>query len=94
VPILTETAKKLREKFRWDDEHITAALKQISKIAEIVKPQSKITVLYDEPDNRVLECAVQAGAHLIVTGDRHLLQLKNHEGIGITRISGLLKTLH
>ncbi len=90
VPILTETAKKLREKFSWDDEKITAVLKHISKAATVLKPVKKITLLSDGPDNRVLECAKEANANLIVTGDRHLLALKNYEGIGITRIAGFL----
>ena len=90
VAILTETARKLREKFLWDDDRITAALRHISKVATVLKPVKKLTVLLDAPDNRVLECAKEADAHLIVTGDRHLLDLKEYEGIGITRISGFL----
>ncbi len=90
VAILTETAKKLREKFLWDDVKITAALKQISKVATVLKPVNRLNVLSDAPDNRVLECAKEAGAYLIVTGDKHLLDLKQYEGIGITRIAGFL----
>lgn len=90
VAILTETAKKLREKFLWDDDHITAALKHISKIATVVRPIGKLNILEDGPDNRILECAKEAKAHLIVTGDSHLLDLKEYGGIGITRIAGFL----
>lgn len=36
-------------------------------------------VLEDIPDNRILECAFEAAANLIVTGDRHLLQLKTFQ---------------
>lgn len=92
VPILTEAAKKLREKFLWDDNKITAALKHISKAATILKPVKKLNILADTPDNRVLECAVMAEAHLIITGDRHLLALKEYKGIGITRIAEFLYT--
>jgi putative PIN family toxin of toxin-antitoxin system len=90
VAILTETAKKLREKFLWDNAKITAVLKQISKVATVLKPVIRVNVLSDAPDNRVLECAKEAGADLIVTGDTHLLNLKQYEGIGITRIAGFL----
>lgn len=90
VAILTETARKLREKFLWDDDKITGALKHISKITIVLKPLKRLNILSDAPDNRVLECAKEADAHLIVTGDRHLLDLKEYEGIGITRISGFL----
>ncbi|MBI5204577.1 MAG: putative toxin-antitoxin system toxin component, PIN family [Nitrospirae bacterium] len=90
VAILTETAKKLRGKFLWDDVRIAAALKHISKVATVLKPVNRLNILSDAPDNRILECAKEAGADLIVTGDKHLLGLKQYEGMGITRIAGFL----
>jgi predicted nucleic acid-binding protein len=50
-------------------------------------------VLNDDPDNRVLECAKEAKADLIVTGDKHLLNLKTFENIGITNVAGFLHSL-
>ncbi len=93
VPILTETAGKLREKFQWNDDRITAVIKHISRTAAVIKPRLKLNILTDEPDNRILECAEEIKADLIVTGDKHLLLLKEYKGTGITRISGLLYTL-
>lgn len=90
VAILTETARILRGKFFWDDEHITAALKHISRVAHVVKPGIRLTVLHDEPDNRILECAQAVHADIIVTGDKHLLDLKEYKGIGISRVAGFL----
>ncbi len=90
VAILTETAGKLRDKFLWDDDKITSALKHISRVATVLRTTSRLSVLADEADNRVLECAKESGAHLIVTGDRHLLGLKEYNGIGITRSAGFL----
>lgn len=90
VAILTETAGKLREKFLWNDARITAALKLISRVATVLKTAPRLNILADEADNRVLECAKESGSHIIVTGDRHLLGLKEYEGIGITRIAGFL----
>lgn len=91
IPILTETAQKLREKFRWDDPHITLAVRHIAAMAQIVKPARRLTVLADEPDNRILECAMEAGAQLIVTGDRHLLDLHSYEGVNIVTLAGFLE---
>ena len=90
VAILTETAGKLRDKFLWDDDKITAALKHISRVATVLRTTRRLNVLADEADNRVLECAKESEAHLIVTGDRHLLSLKEYDGTGITRIAGFL----
>jgi len=90
VPILTELARKLREKFHWEDREITYILKHISRLATVTKPNIKITRLQDETANRILECAKASNANLIVTGDQHLFSLKEFDGIGITRIAGFL----
>jgi putative PIN family toxin of toxin-antitoxin system len=90
VPILTELAGKLREKFEWDDIKIKSALKHISKVVTVIKPSVKISLLKDETDNRILECAKASDASLIVTGDKHLLSLKGLDGVGITGIAGFL----
>ena len=91
VPILTETANKLREKFDQSEEDIKEALKIISRSAEVIKPSIKLNVLRDIPDNRILECAVEAGADIVVTGDRHLLKLKKFQSIPIIRLVDFLR---
>ena len=48
-------------------------------------------MLADEPDNRILECAREAKAELIVTGDRHLLELGEYERIGVVTLAGFLE---
>jgi putative PIN family toxin of toxin-antitoxin system len=92
VPILTEMALKLRNKFQWDDEKIKAAVRHISDVAIVCKPAKSITVLADAPDNRILECARDVGADFIVTGDKHLLKLGAFEGIAIVTLAEFLKT--
>lgn len=67
VAILTETARKLREKFMWDNNRITAALRHIIRVSIVIKPLKRLNVLTDAPDNRVLECAKESDADLIVT---------------------------
>lgn len=90
VPILTELARKLREKFRWEDERIKAAVRHVAAAAVVVKPVERIAVLADEPDNRILECAREAEAELIVTGDRHLLELKSYNRTAIITLAAFL----
>lgn len=41
------------------------------------------TVLADPDDDHVLACAVAARAELIISGDRHLLGLREYQGIPI-----------
>ena len=93
VPILTETARILRTKFDQSEKDITAALKMIGRAATIVRPLRKVTVVEDLPDNRILECAVTAQADLIVTGDHHLLGLREFEGVPIVRLADFLRMI-
>jgi len=93
LPILTETARVLREKFDQSEQDIAAALKMIGRAATIVRPVRKITILEDVPDNRILECATVAQVDLIVTGDYHLLRLREFEGISIVRLADFLRTI-
>jgi uncharacterized protein len=43
--------------------------------------------------DRILECAVAGNADLIVSGDRHLIEFKSFQGIGIVRPVDFLRTL-
>lgn len=91
VAILTETAGKLRERFGQSDADVRAALKLVSRFAEIVKPATRLRVLADDPDNRILECAVEGQADLVVSGDRHLLRLRRFQGVPIGRLADFLR---
>lgn len=91
VPILAELARKLREKFYWDDTHLKAAVRHVAAASMVVKPVERLAILADEPDNRILECAREAGAELIITGDRHLLDLGGYEGTTIVTLAAFLE---
>ena len=55
-------------------------------------PQQTLdAVKEDEPDNRILECAVAAGSQFLITADRDLLRLGNYAGISILRPADFLK---
>lgn len=83
--IINETAGKLREKFSWPEHRIQKFVRQTSRLAKLYKPKVKLSVVKDEPDNRVLECAVAGKAHIIISGDDHLLKLKSYENIPIQK---------
>lgn len=93
IAILTETAKKLREKFGWGENNITRFLKAITRGGNVIKTHPHLHVLVDEPDNRILECGAAAEADIIVTGDKHLLSLKNYQNISIITLSHFLELL-
>jgi len=55
-----------------------------AELAALVAPAPiPATVINDPDDDHVLACAMAAQAELIVSGDRHLLDLKEHQGIRI-----------
>jgi uncharacterized protein len=91
--ILAELASILRGKFAWDDEDVREALMVVGRHAELVKPGLRLQVLEDDADNRILECAVEGRADWIVSGDHHLLDLKEFQGIPIVRVSAFLSIM-
>ena len=93
VAILTEMAQKLREKFGWQENKIARLLKTITKVTVVLRTKTHIHLLADEPDNRILECAVAAKADFIVTGDKHLLSLKQFQNTPILKLSNFLEIL-
>lgn len=91
--ILTELARTLREKFSIPEPEITGYIRQIGQYAEVVRPLKRLRVLEDYPDNRILECALAGKANVIVSGDRHLLDLREYEGVPILRPAEFLRRL-
>ena len=62
------------------------------ELGELVKPEQTVRVLRDEPDNRILECAVFGKADLIVTGDKEMLRLKEYMGVKIASLRDYLES--
>lgn len=93
--VLAELAEKLTDKFHWPAERVRYVIKEIGETAIVVKPHKRLeAVPGDESDNRILECAVESKADYIVSGDRrHLLPLKEYEGIKIVIPSQFLKRI-
>jgi putative PIN family toxin of toxin-antitoxin system len=60
-------------------------------LARLVEPAEIAPVIIADPDDdAVLACAVAARAEIIVSGDGHLLDLKEYEGISIVTAAQLL----
>jgi predicted nucleic acid-binding protein len=59
----------------------------------VVTPFETADVVKDDDpdDNKIIECALAAGADAIVTGDKHLLRLGQYGGIRIVRVREFLK---
>jgi len=88
--ILDEVLTVLSTKFSRDKEELSRVAVILSEMAEWVEPSEKIKVLHDDPDNRILECAVDGNSDTIVTGDKELLKLREYKK---TRIISLKEYL-
>jgi len=71
-------------KFSFNQDEIDEFLSIIIETAQIVEPEFSINlILQDSIDNRVLECAVMADCEFIISGDKHLLEIKEFSNIRI-----------
>lgn len=89
-PILDELLGVLARKFARDAEELSRIAVFLGEIAKIVKPRGRLSILTDAADNRILECAIAAGADAIVTGDKALLALRAYRGIRILSLHDYL----
>jgi putative PIN family toxin of toxin-antitoxin system len=84
--ILTEFKEALikEEKFEQTEKTVSQQVEVLIGISSIVIPKEKIQVIKKDPnDNMILECAVAGNSDYIVSGDEHLLELKEFRGIKI-----------
>jgi len=83
-PLLAEFGRALSRKFGWEPDYAEEAVAQLARLAEVVEPVERISVITRDPDdNRVLEAAVAGRVDAIVSGDRDLLELASWREIPI-----------
>ena len=82
--ILEEYAEVLSlSKFDLSPQVITGLIRKITGAAILVHPARTISASPDESDNRFLECAQEAKAEYVVTGNKRHFPLPEFEGIQI-----------
>jgi uncharacterized protein len=89
-PILREILSVLARKFSRDREELSRVAVVLGEMGEIVNPSRRLTVFRDEPDNRILECAVEGKADVIVTGDKAMLAFGEYGGIRLITLAEYL----
>jgi putative PIN family toxin of toxin-antitoxin system len=92
--IIRETAKVLRRDFAWREDRVQMAIRVVAQTARIIVPHSAICAVAADPDdNRILECAVDGRADIIVSNDHHLLDLRIYAAIPIVAGVDFRRTL-
>lgn len=94
--VLQEARISVRHGYTRDE--VAQLVDELGDYAFVVTPQEVHAVVRaDLDDDKFLECAVAAGAGYIVSGDKHLLALKEYAGVQIlspTAFLLLLETEH
>ena len=87
-----EIDEKLRLKFKLDADEAIYVLLDFATFTTPVKITNRIKAVPDDPDDdKFIECALSCRADYIVSGDRHLLQLKEYKGIRIIKAADFLR---
>ncbi|GAB4550161.1 MAG: putative toxin-antitoxin system toxin component, PIN family [Anaerolineae bacterium] len=86
---------RIRRKYAITDQDVADLCALLERDALLVSRDARVAgAVPDDPaDERVLACALDAGADLIVSGDRHLLDLREYQGIPILAIRAFLERL-
>lgn len=79
------------EKFGLSSQEVLPILRNLRTHARHVETKSKISVIIDDStDNIFLECALDGSADFIISGDKHLLDVKKYKGIEIVKAEEFL----
>jgi putative PIN family toxin of toxin-antitoxin system len=98
-PILEELERiihypRIQQRYKLPEEYIEQFLSLIGSQGISVNPSMEIYAIERDPsDNRYLECALEGEASYLVTGDHHLLELKEYQGVVILPPAGFLVML-
>ena len=95
LDIENEIAGKLKTTFKLAEEDVNQILLDFSTFTLPIRIRKQLIAVQDDPDdNKFIECAVECKANYIISGDRHLLNLKEYEGIKLIKSSDFLKVFY
>ena len=84
--------KKLLKKRKTTPHEVAEAIAKALKVAVLTPGDLTVAAIPDDPaDDMVLACALEGNADFIISGDHHLLDLKNYQGIKIVNPARFLE---
>jgi len=83
--ILEELRRNLIRKARWEESRFSALERDLKRHVFLVTPKTRLSVVQRvDADNRILECALDAKADVLVTGNmRDIRPIGSFQGIKI-----------
>ena len=89
--LIEELAEKLETRLHFSADQVAETIADYLGFLRVIRvPKVLMAVPHDPEDNMVLECAIEGEAQYIVSGDKHLLELKEYRGIRIIRAGDFL----
>ena len=84
--IVEEYKEILARDFDYNEQEIGEILERVLQFLTPVTPSNKVDIVKeDADDNKIIECAVESDSEYIISYDKHLLKLKEFQGIKIVR---------
>jgi putative PIN family toxin of toxin-antitoxin system len=69
-------------------------IEAVLKVGKFVQVKQKVDVVVDHPaDDKFIECALEAGAHYIISGDKHLLKLSSYNKTKIISVNEFIQII-
>ena len=85
---------RLQRKHGWSVDQTNDFLAEVVAAATIVPDGPEVHAVPGDPsDDKYIACALSAGAHYLVSGDEHLLQVGEYQGLRIVSPALFLKEL-
>ena len=92
--ILGEFSEVLQRDFKYSEEEADKIIEKILSFIILIEPKIKADVVKEDPDdNIIIECALESKSKYIITYDRHLLKIKDYQGIEIIKPEEAMKIL-
>lgn len=86
--------RKIKAKYYLKKKDIEELLFALYLGSDLTPDRLKVQVITQDPeDNKFISCALEGHADYIVTGDEHLLKIKEHKGIKMVTAHEFLKAI-
>ncbi len=85
---------RIQKKFNLSEQDIVAYLAELRKVHRIISGILHVNLIHADPDDdKIIACALETKADFIITGDPHLLNLKEYKSIRIVTPRAFLEIL-
>jgi putative PIN family toxin of toxin-antitoxin system len=85
---------KLRRVYEAEEMNREELIEAVLKVVQLVQATRRVKAVLEHPtDDKFLECALEARADYVVSGDKHLLKVGNYEKIQVVSVREFLEVL-